>query len=177
MEAAFRSEREFILQHRSDEQVGDFPSLEGIETMSYADLEIRKVLCELAIRHVERRADEIERDLKEAENARAETLRRENQSPLEAKVEALERANAYLASRVSKLEAALRPPASHVAPARAPQMLGPPGGMGRPPVGQTAGSGVRKLGSNGSASEPDPAGAGFTRRQHPSEVIGGGGRR
>jgi hypothetical protein len=67
------------------------------------------------------------------------------------------------------------PALPHVAPARAPQMLGLPGGLGRPAVGQTAGSGVRKIGSNG--SEPDAMGAGYTRRIHPLEVIGGGGRR
>jgi hypothetical protein len=65
----------------------------------------------------------------------------------------------------------------HVAAARPPQMLGLPGGMGRLPVGQAAGSGVRKLGTNGSVSEPDAMGAGFTRRIHPLDVIGGGGRR
>jgi hypothetical protein len=36
---------------------------------------------------VRRRADEIEWDLREAEKARAENLRRQNMSPLEAKVE------------------------------------------------------------------------------------------
>jgi hypothetical protein len=86
-------------------------------------------------------------------------------TPLEAKVEALERANQYMAAQVSKLKSALQPPSPHVAPTRAPQMLSLPGGMGRPPVGQTGGSGVRKLGTHGSASEPDPAGAGGSRRR------------
>jgi hypothetical protein len=52
-----------------------------------------------------------------------------------------------------------------------------PGGMGRHAVGQLAGSGVRKIGTNGSASGPDGAGAGFASKNHPLEVIGGGGRR
>jgi hypothetical protein len=43
-------------------------------------------------------------------------------------------------------------------------MLGLPGGMGRHAVGQTAGSGVRKIGTSAPASGPDAMGAGFTRR-------------
>ena len=62
-------------------------------------------------------------------------------------------------------------------PARAPWMLGLPSGMGRHPVGQTAGSGVRKISNTGSVSVPDTAGAGFTRRIHPLNVIGGGSER
>ncbi len=173
MEATFKQEREFILQHHPEEEVGDFPSLDGIETKSYADLEVLKVLCELAVRHVERRADVIERDLKEAEKVRAESLRRQNMSPLEAKVEALERALAYQGAELAKLRGAQQPPASQGTPARAPQMLGLPGGMGRPPVGQTGGSGVRKIGTGASVSESETAGPGFTRRIHPLNVIGG----
>jgi hypothetical protein len=74
-------------------------------------------------------------------------------------MEMLKRAFYHLAARVTKLEGAARPPAPHVARAVAPQMLGLPGGMGRPPVNQTFGSGVRKIGSNGSVSEPDAAGS------------------
>jgi hypothetical protein len=178
LEARFKNASETIRQYRPDEQIGNFPSLEGIETSGSGDLGIRECFAKLAVLVVERRADELLTDAEEAERVRAEGLRRQNQSPLEAKVESLERALAYQGAELAKLKSALRPPsAPHVAPARAPQMLGLPGGMGRPPVGQTAGSGVRKIGSNGSASEPDPAGAGFTRRQHPLEVLGGGGRR
>jgi hypothetical protein len=177
MEATFKQEREFILQHHPEEKVGDFPSLEGIETMSWGDLGIRECLAKLAVQSVERHADKVQAEVEEAEKARAESLRRQNMTPLEAKVEGLERANRYLAAELTKLKSALQPPASHGAPARAPQMLGLPGGMGRPPVGQTAGSGVRKIGTNGSVSTPDTAGAGFTRRIHPLNVIGGSGRR
>jgi hypothetical protein len=125
----------------------------------------------------ERRADELVAEAEEAERIRAETLRRQNQSPLEAKVEALERALAYQGAELAKLRGAQQPSASQGTRARPPQFLGMPGGMGRPPVGQTAGSGVRKIGTNGSASAPDAAGDGFTRRIHPLNVIGGGGRR
>jgi hypothetical protein len=89
---------------------------------------------------VRRRADEIEWDLREAEKARAENLRRQNMSPLEAKVEALERNPAYQGAELAKLRGAQQPPASHGAPARAPQTLRLPGGMELPAVGQTAGS-------------------------------------
>jgi hypothetical protein len=47
------------------------------------------------------------------------------------------------------------------------------GGVGK---GANGGSGVRKIGNNGSASAPDAAGDGFTRKIHPLNVIGGGGR-
>jgi hypothetical protein len=96
------------------------------------------------------------------------------------KVEKLERALAYQGAELSKLrglQSGSLPGLPHVAATRAPQMLGLPGGMGRHPVGQTAGSGVRKLGTNDSTSAPDAMGAGFTRRIHPLNVIGGGGRR
>jgi hypothetical protein len=80
-------------------------------------------------------------------------------------MEMFKRAFYDLAARVTKLEGAARPPAPHVAPNR-PQMGGPLNRNG----------GVRKLGTNAPASEPDTMRAGFTRRIHPLELIGGGGR-
>jgi hypothetical protein len=71
---------------------------------------------------------------------------------------AFNNARAYLASRVSKLEAALRPPTPHVSRTDVPQYLGMPGGMGRHPVGRTGGGGVPKLGTGDSASTADAAG-------------------
>jgi hypothetical protein len=157
LEARFNSASETIRQIRPDEPIGNFPSLEGIETAGSGELGVREVFCRLAVKVIEQRAEDLLVEAEQAERVRAEGLRRQNMSPLEAKVEALE---------------------SHGAPARAPQMLGLPGGMGRHAVGQAAGSGVRKLGTNGSVSEPDAMGAGFTRRIHPLNVIGGGsGRR
>src|ERR1700733_10729463 len=67
MEATFKQEREFILQHHPEEKVGDFPSLEGIETAGSGDLGIRECFAKLAVRHVERRADEIQAEVEEAE--------------------------------------------------------------------------------------------------------------
>jgi hypothetical protein len=41
MEASFKQEREFIQQHRPDEQVSHFSSVvDGIETMGTVDLEL-----------------------------------------------------------------------------------------------------------------------------------------
>jgi hypothetical protein len=54
MQATFKQEREFILQHRPEEQVGDLPPLDGIETMSCADLGILQVRCELTVKIVRR---------------------------------------------------------------------------------------------------------------------------
>jgi hypothetical protein len=177
LEHRFNSAAETIRQYRPDEEIGDFPSLEGLETMGPGTLGVCEVMCGLAVKVAERRADELVAEAEEAERIRAETLRRQNQSPLEAKVEALERALAYQGAELAKLRGAQQPSASQGTRARPPQFLGMPGGMGRPPVGQTAGSGVRKIGTNGSASAPDAAGDGFTRRIHPLNVIGGGGRR
>jgi hypothetical protein len=168
---------ETIRQYRPDEQIGNFPSLEGIETSGSGDLGIRECFAKLAVLVVERRSDQLLAEAEEAERVRAENLRRQNMSPLEAEVEGLKRALAYQGAELAKLRGAQQPPASYGAPARAPQMLGLPGGMGRPPVGQTAGSGVRKIGTNGSVSAPDAMGAGFTRRIHPLNVIGGSGKR
>jgi hypothetical protein len=177
LEARFKNASETIRQYRPDEQIGNFPSLEGIETSGSGDLGIRECFAKLAVLVVERRSDQLLAEAEEAERIRAESLRRQNMSPLEAEVEGLKRALAYQGAELAKLRGAQQPLPSHGAPARAPQMLGLPGGMGRPPVGQTAGSGVRKIGSNGSASAPDAMGAGFTRRIHPLDVIGGSGRR
>src|ERR1700690_4275442 len=67
MEASFKQQREFIQQHRSDKQVGEFPALEGIETKNMVDLEILKVSCWVALRNVEQCADEVEKEVDEAE--------------------------------------------------------------------------------------------------------------
>jgi hypothetical protein len=177
LEARFVNASETIRQYHPDEQIGNFPSLEGIETAGSGKLGVREVFCRLAVKVIEQRAEDLMVEAEQAERIRAEGLRRQNQSPLETKVEALERALAYQGAELAKLRGVQQPPLSHRAPARAPQMLGLPGGMGRPAVGQTAGSGVRKIGSNGSVSEPDAMGAGFTRRIHSLNVIGGSGRR
>jgi hypothetical protein len=173
IEASFKQEREYILQHRPDEQVGDFPLLDGLaETMDIVDLELLKTSCFAALKNIQQHADKVQAEVEEAERVRAEQNMTE--------VEALRRAVYHLAARVAKLEGAQSgglPGMPHGAQARPPLMLGLPGGMGRPPVGQTAGSGVRKLGTSAAGSEPDAMGAGFTRRIHPLDVIGGGGRR
>ena len=186
METIFKQEREFILQHHPEEKVGDFPSLNGIETMRYADLEVLKVMCGLAVRHVERRASDVQAEVDEAERIRAENLRRQNMTPLEARVEGLERATAYLAAEITKLKGSQTgrlPSLPHVARANVPQLLGQPGGMGRPAASASGGAGgdVRRLArgadAGGSASASSTVEQGFTRRQHPLDVIGSSGRR
>jgi hypothetical protein len=173
----FTNASETIRQIRPDEQIGNFPSLEGIETAGSGELGVREVFCRLAVKVIEQRAQDLMVEAEQAERVRAENLRRQNMSPLEAEVEGLKRALAYQGAELAKLRGLQQPPLSQGTPARAPQMLGLPGGMGRHAVGQTAGSGVRKIGSNGSASAPDAMAAGFTRRIHPLDVIGGSGRR
>jgi hypothetical protein len=159
IEASFKQERQYILQHRPDEQVGDFPLLDGLgETMDIVDLELLKTSCFAALKNIQRHADKVEAEVDEAERIRAEQNMTE--------VEALRRAVYHLAARVAKLEDAAGPPAPYVAPNR-PPMGGPLNRNG----------GVRKLGTSAPASAPDAMGAGFTRRIHPLDVIGGGGRR
>jgi hypothetical protein len=176
MEARFCNASETIRRIRPGEKIGNFPSLEGIETMGSGDLGIRECFAKLAVHAVERRSDELLAEAEEAERVRAESLRRQNMGSLEARIEKLERALAYQGAEIAKLKGVHNgqlPALPHVSRSQVPQFLGMPGGMGRPPVGQAAGSGVRKLGTNGSVSEPDTAGAGFTRRIHPLNVIGG----
>jgi hypothetical protein len=177
LEARFKNASETIRQYRPDEQIGNFPSLAGIETAGSGELGVREVFGRLAVKVIEQRAEDLMVEAEQAERVRAENLRRQNMSPLEAEVEGLKRALAYQGAELAKLRGLQQPPLSQGTPARAPQMLGLPGGMGRHAVGQTAGSGVRKIGSNGSASAPDAMGAGFTRRVHPLDVIGSSGRR
>jgi hypothetical protein len=174
MEASFKQEREFILQHHPEEKVGDFPSLVGIdETMDIVDLELLKTSCWAATKIIQQHADKVQAEVDEAERIRAEQNMTE--------MEALRRAVYHLAARVTKLEGGQPgrlPALPHVSRSEVPQFLGMPSGMGRHGVMGPAGSGggVRKLGMSASVSMPDAAGNGFTRRQHPLNVIGSGGR-
>lgn len=183
LETRFKTASETISQIRPAEQIGDFPSsLDDIEKIGSGELGVREVFCRLAVRVIEQRAEELLAEAEEAERVRAESRRQQNMSPLEAKVEKLERANAYLAAEVAKLKGVQHgqlPALPHVSRSEVPQFLGMPSGMGRHGVMGPAGSGggVRKLGMSASVSMPDAAGNGFTRRQHPLDVIGGGGRR
>jgi hypothetical protein len=88
-EARFNSAAETIRQYRPDEQIGTFPSLQGIEKMGSGDLGIQEVFCKLAVMAIEQRADELVAEAEEAERIRAESLRRQNMSPLEAEIETL----------------------------------------------------------------------------------------
>lgn len=183
LEVRFKRARESILQFRPDEQVDDFGSMDGIETMRWDDLEILRITRGLRVRRVEDRAGELRAKAEEAERVRAETQRQENMSPLEARIEKLERANAYLAAEVNKLKGVQHghlPALPHVARTDIPQMLGQPGGMGRP-AARAAGGGDARLLQRGadagsSASAPATTEPGFTRKQHPLEVIGSAGR-
>jgi hypothetical protein len=176
LEARFNDARAFIQQHHPDEEVSEFVSMEGLETMHHDDLAILKVKAELTVQWTERRANEVQAELEEAEAVRAESLRRQNQSPTEARFERIERDIARLAGEIAKLKG-VQPgrqlPAPYVARADVPQLLGQPGGMGRGVARPPAGGGVRKLGTGVSASASDAAEAGFTRKQHPLNVISG----
>jgi hypothetical protein len=91
-------------------------------------------VCELAVKVAERRADELLAEAGEAEGAPAESLRRQSQSPLEAKIEAFERAVAYQGAELAKLrgpQTARLPALPHTPRAEVPQFLGMPRGMGR----------------------------------------------
>jgi len=119
-------------------------------------------------RLVERRSDELLAEAEEAERFRAETLGRQNQSPLEARNEKLERALAYQGAEIAKLKGtqAGLPSLPHVPRAEVPQFLGMPSGLGRHAVvGAPGGSGgVRKIAAG--APSPETAfGVGITRRQ------------
>jgi hypothetical protein len=180
LEHRFKDATKTISEYRPNEKIGDFPSLEGIETMGPGTLGVCELMCELEVKVAERRADELLAEAEEAERVRAESLRRQSQSPLEAKVEALERAVAYQGAELAKLrgpQTARLPALPYTPRAEVPQFLGMPRGMGRhADVGAPgADGGVRKIGSGALASAPD-TGAGFTRRQHPLDVIGGGNR-
>jgi hypothetical protein len=173
METNFRQEREFILQHHPEEDVGEFPSLNDIETTNYRDLDVRKVFCELALRHIGRRANEVQAELDEAERKQREQNLTE--------MEMLKRAVYHLAARVAKLEgerSGRLPGLPHVARSEVPQYLGMGAGMGRHGVANPAGvsGGVRKLAS-GSPVPDAPIESGVTRRQNALEVIGSSGRR
>jgi len=173
METSFKQEREFIQQHRPNEQVGIFPQLDGIETMGIVDLELLKTSCWAACKIIQRHADKVHAEAGEAERIRAEQNMTE--------VEALRRAVYHLAARVTKLEGEQTgrlPGLPHVARAEIPQIVGQPAGVGRhAALGPSGGGGVRKLGTNGIPTADAPGDAGFTRRQHPLDVIGSSGRR
>jgi hypothetical protein len=72
METEFKREREFILQHHPEENIGEFPLLDDIETMNFRELDVRKVFCELALRHVARRANEVQEEIDEADRKQRE---------------------------------------------------------------------------------------------------------
>jgi len=157
MEASFKQEREFIQQHRPDEQVGNFPLLDGIETMNIVDLELLKISCFAAIKNIQQHADKVQAEVDEAERIRA------GQNMTE--MEALRRAVYHLAARVTKLEGGQPGRLPALPRAEVPQFAGQPGGMGRHAAAPTGGSGVRKIGTAVSVSAPDAMGAGFTRKQ------------
>jgi hypothetical protein len=179
LEARFSGASETIRRLRPDEEIGSFPSLEGIETCGSGDLGIRECFAKLAVQSVERRADELVAEAEEAERIRIESLHHQSISPLEAKIERLERALAYQGAEIAKLKGVQPgslPSLPHVARADVPQLLGQPGGMGRHAAVRGAGGGARLLQRVADTNEPASADQGFTRRAHPLNVIGSSGR-
>jgi hypothetical protein len=180
LEVRFKDASSFIRQSCPDEELGDFPSLQGIETMHHDDLEVLKVRCEWLVRSIERRADEIQSEADEAERLRAENLRRLNMSPTDARIERLERALSSLAARVTRLDgerSGRLPGLPHVPRANIPQILGQPGGMGRPAALAAIGGGVRRISSAPLPATDTPLASGWTPRYFPLNVIGGSGGR
>jgi hypothetical protein len=180
LEARFSNASETIRRIRPDEKIGNFPSLESIERLGLGDLGIRECFAKLAVQAVERRAEELRAEAEEKEQARAENLRRQNMSPADARIERLERALSSLAARVTRLEGerpGRLPALPHVTRAAdVPQLLGQPGGMGRPAAVHPAGNGgarrVRAADAEVSVSAPAATVSGFTRKEHPLNVIG-----
>lgn len=181
LENRFNDARAFILQHRPDEQVGDFGSMENIEAMHHDDLEILKVTRGLAVKAIERRASEVQAHVEETEALRAETQRQQNMTEGQAWREKIERALAYQGAEIAKLKGTQTgrlPALPHVPRAEVPQFLGMPAGMGRHGVVGAPGGGsggARKIGAGAPAPETAFE-SGITRRQHPLNVIGGGGK-
>ena len=176
LEARFTSASETIRRIRPDEKIGNFPSLEGIETLGSGELGVREVFCRLAVKVIEQRAEDLFAEAEEADRVRAEGLRLQNMNPLEAKIEKLERALAYQGAEIAKLKGTQTgrlPALPHVPRAEVPQILGQPGGLGRHGAPHTRDGGVRKVGSGAPAPETAFE-TGITRRQHPLNVIGGG---
>jgi hypothetical protein len=181
LEASFKRASKIIQQLRPGEQTGEFPPLDGTDVMHHGDFGVLEVQCELATEFIERRANELQAQQEEAETVRTENQRRQNMTEDQAWRERVERALAYQGAEIAKLkgERTGRLPAlPHVARAEVPQFLGMPRGMGRPGVVGTpgGGGGVRKLAA-GSPAPDAPIESGFTRKQHPLDVIAGSGKR
>jgi hypothetical protein len=96
-------------------------------------------------------------------------------------MEALERANAYLAAELAKLKGtpSRMPVLPHTPRAEVPQFLGMPAGLGRHGVTGPAGAngGVRLVSRVVGVEAPAAEQTGFTRRPHPLNVITGPGPR
>ncbi len=182
LEAIFKREREYILKIHPGEDVAAFPSLEGIDEKHLNELKILEVICKLAAISVQNRADQLRAEAEEAERVRAETLRQKNMSPLEGRLESLERVVAYQGAKIAKLEGAQpgRQPAPYHARANAPMFLGMPAGMGRhAETGDVkGGADVRRIGAaEVSTTGLDGSHPGFTQKAQPLDAIGSSGKR
>ena len=159
LEARFLDAKEVILQVHPKEQVDDFGSMEGIETMHLDDLDQLEKDRAPLVERVEARASDV--------RAEAERIRAANMTELETLRQDFNR----LAARVAKLEGAgqAQLPRQDTRMS-APPILGMPGGMGRPAaVGHVGDGGVRRVGV--APATPAPAESGFSRRVQPLNVI------
>jgi hypothetical protein len=183
LEARFKTASEIIQQLRPGERPGEFPSLDGTDAMHHGEFGVLEVQCELAVKFIERRAGQLQDEAEEAERLRAENLRRQNMTEDQAWREKIERALAYQGAEIAKLKGVQHgqlPALPHVSRSEVPQFLGMPSGMGRHGiVGAPGGNGgARKLGTGAAVPVSDSSVQSVSAsKQHPLEVIGGGGRR
>jgi hypothetical protein len=178
LEARFNEAKEFILKRHPKEDVGGFPSLEGIETERLDALGVLEARCAPIVWVIEKRADDLREEEDEVERVRAESQRRKNMTEDQAWREKIERILAYQGAEIAKLKGVQpggQPAPSHVARADRPQFLvpGPRAGAG------AASGGVRRVqAADGEvpASTPAAAQPSFTRKARPLDVLGSSGR-
>ena len=141
----------------------------AIRRWTYVDLELLKTSCFAALKNIQQHADKVQAEVDEAERIRAEQNMTE--------MEMLRRAVYHLASRVTKLEGVQSghlPGLPHVARSEVPQMVGLQKEWDGIPWVRPPAAGSGKSVPLKRFQRPDAMSAGYTRRIHPLNVIGGG---
>jgi hypothetical protein len=68
LEARLSNASETIRRIRPDEQISNFPTLDGIENTGSGELGIREVFCRLAVKVIEQRAEDLCAEAEQARN-------------------------------------------------------------------------------------------------------------